>query len=79
MIATVLIIMGYIGIVGVIVTLIRSFAIEYGSWLPTLRRLVFVLIGVYALYFIFSITPPAGNWAGGLPAIVSGKIKMYNG
>ncbi len=57
-IATVLIIIGYIGIVGVIVTLVRSLAIEAGSWLPTLRRLVFVLLGVYALYFIFSITPP---------------------
>lgn len=57
-IATVLIILGYIGIVGVIVTLIRSFAIESGSWLPTLMRLVFVLLGVYAIYFIFSITPP---------------------
>ncbi len=57
-IATVLIIIGYIGIVGVIVTLVRSLAIEAGSWLPTLRRLVFVLLGVYALYFIFCITPP---------------------
>jgi Trk-type K+ transport system membrane component len=57
-IATVLIIMGYIGIVGVIVTLVRSFAIEQGSWLPTLRRLFFVLLAVYALYFVFKFTPP---------------------
>jgi Trk-type K+ transport system membrane component len=57
-IASVLIIIGYIGIVGVIVTLIRSFAVESGSWLPTLMRLVFVLLGVYALYFIFIVTPP---------------------
>jgi len=57
-IATVLIIMGYIGIVGVIVTLVRSFAIEAGTWLPTLKRLVFVLLGLYALYFIFIFTPP---------------------
>jgi len=57
-IASVLIILGYIGIVGVIVTLIRSFAVESGSWLPTLRRLVFVLLGIYALYFIFTFTPP---------------------
>jgi Trk-type K+ transport system membrane component len=57
-IASVLIIMGYIGIVGVIVTLVRSFAAESGSWLPTLRRLVFILLGIYALYFIFIFTPP---------------------
>ncbi len=58
MIATILIILGYIGIVGVIVTLIRSFAIESGNWLPTLMRLVFVMLAIYALYFIFCITPP---------------------
>jgi Trk-type K+ transport system membrane component len=57
-IASVLIIIGYIGIVGVIVTLIRSFAVESGRWLPTLVRLVFVLLGIYALYFIFIFTPP---------------------
>ncbi len=57
-IASVLIIIGYIGIVGVIVTLIRSFAAESGNWLPTLMRLVFVLLGIYALYFIFIFTPP---------------------
>ncbi len=57
-IASVLIIMGYIGIVGVIVTLVRSFAIEVGTWLPTLKRLVFVLLGLYVLYFIFIFTPP---------------------
>jgi Trk-type K+ transport system membrane component len=57
-IASVLIIIGYIGIVGVIVTLVRSFAVESGTWLPTLKRLVFILLGIYALYFIFSITPP---------------------
>jgi len=57
-IAAVLMIIGYIGIVGVIVTLIRSFAVESGSWLPTLMRLVFVLLGIYAIYFIFIFTPP---------------------
>ena len=57
-IASVLIIIGYIGIVGVIVTLIRAFAVESGRWLPTLVRLVFVLLGIYALYFIFIFTPP---------------------
>jgi len=57
-IATVLIIIGYIGIVGVIVTLVRSFAAESGSWLPTLVRLVFILLGLYAVYFIFIFTPP---------------------
>jgi Trk-type K+ transport system membrane component len=57
-IATVLIIMGYIGIVGVIVTLVRSFGAEAGEWVPTLRRLVFVLLGIYALYFIFIFSPP---------------------
>lgn len=57
-IASVLIIIGYIGIVGVTVTLVRSFAVESGTWVPTLKRLVFILLGIYALYFIFSITPP---------------------
>lgn len=57
-IATVLIIMGYIGIVGIIVTLVRSFAVEAGSWLPVLKRLVFVLLGIYAAYFIFIFSPP---------------------
>jgi Trk-type K+ transport system membrane component len=57
-IASVLIILGYIGIVGIIVTLIRSFAVESGSWLPTLRRLVFVLVGIYVIYFICIFTPP---------------------
>jgi len=57
-IASVLIIIGYIGIVGVIVTLVRSFAIESGRWLPTLKSLVFILLGIYALYFIFRVTPP---------------------
>jgi hypothetical protein len=57
-IATVLIIIGYIGIVGIIVTLVRSFAVEAGDWLPVLRRLVFVLVGIYALYFIFIFSPP---------------------
>jgi uncharacterized membrane protein YuzA (DUF378 family) len=58
MIASVLIIIGYIGVVGVIVTLIHSFAVESGRWLPTLVRLVLVLLGIYALYFIFIFTPP---------------------
>ena len=57
-IASVLIIIGYIGIVGVIVTLIRAFAVESGRWLPTLMRLVLVLLGIYALYFVFIFTPP---------------------
>jgi Trk-type K+ transport system membrane component len=58
LIASILIFMGYIGIVGMIVTLIRSFAVESGMWLPTLVRVVFVLLGIYALYFIFIFTPP---------------------
>lgn len=57
-IASVLIVIGYIGIVGVIVTLVRSFAAESGSWLPTLMRLVFALLGIYALYFVFIFSPP---------------------
>jgi len=58
LIASILIFSGYIGIVGFIVTLIRSFAVESGTWLPTLVRLVFILLGIYALYFIFIVTPP---------------------
>ena len=58
LIASVLIVIGYIGIVGVIVTLVRSFGVESGSWLPTLKRLVFILLGIYALYFIFIFSPP---------------------
>lgn len=57
-IATVLIIIGYIGIVGIIVTLVRSFAVGAGNWLPAVRRLVFSLLGIYALYFIFIFSPP---------------------
>lgn len=57
-IATILIIMGYIGIVGVIVTLMQSFTIEAGDWLPHLKRMVFSLLGIYALYFIFIFSPP---------------------
>jgi len=57
-IATVLIIIGYIGIVGIIVTLSRSFAVEAGDWLPVLRKLVFVMLGIYAAYFIFIFSPP---------------------
>jgi Trk-type K+ transport system membrane component len=57
-IASVLIIIGYIGIVGIIVALIRSFAAESGSWLPTLKLMVFILLGIYALYFIFIFSPP---------------------
>ena len=56
--ASILIIIGYVGIAGIIVTLIRSFAIESGKWLPTLVRLVLVLLGMWALYFIFIFTPP---------------------
>lgn len=58
LIASVLIIFGYIGIVGVIVTLIRSFAIESGNWMPTILRMVFVLLGIYAVYFISVFSPP---------------------
>ncbi len=57
-IATVLIIIGYIGIVGIIVTLVRSFGVRAGDWVPVLRRLVFILLGIYALYFIFIFSPP---------------------
>ncbi len=57
-IASVLIFVGYIGIVGVIVTLIRSFAVEAGEWVPVLRRMVFILLGIYALYFICIFSPP---------------------
>jgi Trk-type K+ transport system membrane component len=57
-IATVLIVLGYIGIVGIIVTLIRSFAIEAGAWLPVLKRIVYIMLGIYALYFIFIFSPP---------------------
>ncbi len=56
-IASVLILLGYIGIVGVIVTLVRSFATEAGNWLPTLKRVVFIMLGLYALYFIFIFSP----------------------
>jgi Trk-type K+ transport system membrane component len=58
LIASILIFMGYIGIVGLIVTLIRSFAVESGTWLPTLVRLVIILLGIYAIYFMFIVTPP---------------------
>jgi uncharacterized membrane protein YuzA (DUF378 family) len=57
-IATVLIVIGYIGIVGVIVTLVRYFGGEAGTWLPMLKRLVFILLGIYALYFICIFSPP---------------------
>lgn len=58
LIASVLIIMGYIGIVGTVVTIVRSFSAESGRWLPTLVWLVLILLGVWALYFIFIFTPP---------------------
>mgnify|MGYP000457006573 CR=1 FL=1 len=58
LIASILIIIGYIGIGGLIVTLIRSFAVESGSWLPTLVQLIVVLVGIWALYFISIFTPP---------------------
>jgi Trk-type K+ transport system membrane component len=64
-IANVLMIIGHIGIVSVIVTLVHSFAIEAGSWAPVLRRLLIALGGVYALYFIFIYSPPSrklGRW-----------------
>jgi uncharacterized membrane protein YuzA (DUF378 family) len=57
-IASVLIVIGYIGIVGVIVTLVRSFTVAAGAWVPVLRRMVFILLGIYALYFIFIFSPP---------------------
>lgn len=57
-IASVLIVMGYIGIVGVIVTLVRSFAVEAGEWVPVLKRMTFILLGIYALYFIAIFSPP---------------------
>jgi Trk-type K+ transport system membrane component len=57
-IASALMIIGHIGIVSVIVTLVHSFAIETGSWTPVLRRLLIALGGVYALYFIFIYSPP---------------------
>lgn len=57
-IASILMIIGHIGIVSVIVTLVHSFASETGSWLPILRKLVFVMLGIYAAYFIFIFSPP---------------------
>ncbi len=57
-IATVLIIIGYIGIVGVIVTLVRYFGVGARDWLPTLKQMFFILLGIYALYFIFIFSPP---------------------
>jgi Trk-type K+ transport system membrane component len=58
LIASILIFMGYIGVAGLIVTLIRSFSSDSGTWLPTLVRLLISLLCVYALYFIFILTPP---------------------
>jgi Kef-type K+ transport system membrane component KefB len=57
-IVSILMIVGHIGIVSVIVTLVHSFASETGSWLPVLRKLVFSLLGIYAAYFIFVFSPP---------------------
>ena len=57
-IASVMIVMGYIGIGGLIATLIRSFAVESGMWLPVLVRLTLVLVGIYALYFMVVFSPP---------------------
>jgi hypothetical protein len=57
LIASILIIFGYIGIVGVIVTLIRAFTTESGNWMPTLVRLVLSLLGTYAIYFLFIFSP----------------------
>ena len=57
-IASVLMIIGHIGIVSVIVTLVHSFAVEVGGWTPVLRRILIALGGVYALYFIFIYSPP---------------------
>jgi hypothetical protein len=50
--------MGYIGIVGLIVTLVRSSAAESGRWLPTLVRLLIIILAFYALYFICIFSPP---------------------
>jgi Trk-type K+ transport system membrane component len=58
LIASIMIFTGYIGVVGLIVTLIRSFAVESGTWLPTLVRLVVTLLCVYAIYFIGILSPP---------------------
>jgi len=58
LIASILIVIGYIGIVGLIVTLIRSSAAESGRWLPTLVRLLIIILTFYALYFIFIFSPP---------------------
>ena len=74
-IATVLIIMGYIGIVGIIVTLVRSFAIEAGDWLPVLKRMVFGLLGIYALYFIFIFSPPGRKMGRGFARYRESKNK----
>ncbi|MGD9115853.1 MAG: hypothetical protein PVJ61_01535 [Dehalococcoidia bacterium] len=64
-IASVLMIIGHIGIVSVVVTLVHSFASEADNWIPVLRRMVFILLGVYAAYFIFLYSPPGrrvGRW-----------------
>jgi Trk-type K+ transport system membrane component len=58
LIASILIIMGYIGVAGLIVTMVRSFAVESGIWMPTLVRLVVTLVCVYAVYFIAILSPP---------------------
>lgn len=65
MIVSILMIIGHIGIVSVVVTLVHSFASETGSWVPVLRRMVFILLGIYAAYFIFIYSPPGrrvGRW-----------------
>ena len=56
-IATVLITLGYIGIVGIIVTLSRSFAADTGTWFPHLTRLVCSLAGLYIVYFLWRLSP----------------------
>ena len=57
-IASIMIVMGYIGIIGLIVTMVRSSAVETGRWLPTLVRLLIIILAFYALYFMVIFSPP---------------------
>jgi len=56
-IATMLILLGYIGITGVIATIIRSFSADTTQWLGVFMRLALTILGLYAIYFIYRITP----------------------